>query len=85
MTASQRLQKYLDIELPKQQLLFRVSMVLSLVVCSFLMLFTVFLRLSVYVPLMLFFGAAVTLLMMYAERRMKDVRWAAVCCGGPVQ
>ncbi len=79
MTANQRLQKYLDIELPKQQLLFRVSMVLSLVVCSFLMLFTVFLRLSVYVPLMLFFGAAVTLLMMYAERRMKDVRRAAVC------
>lgn len=73
MTAKQRMDKYLDIELPEQQLLFRVSMVLSLIACFFMMLFTLILRMRVYVPLMLFGGIVLTVAGMWAERRFEHV------------
>ena len=53
MTARQRWNQYIDMELPEQQLLFRVSMLLSLGVCAFLAFFTWMLRLRPCVPLML--------------------------------
>ena len=74
MTAKQRLEKYIDIELPAEELLFHVAMVLSLVECSALSLFTLLLRLDVRVPLLLVSGIGFTLAAMYAERRVGQIR-----------
>ncbi len=74
MTAKQRLEKYIDIELPAEELLFHVAMVLSLVECSTLSLFTLLLRLDVRVPLLLAAGIGFTLAAMYAERRVGQIR-----------
>ncbi len=73
MTAKQRMEQYLDMELSEHRLLFRVLMVLSLVVCSFMTLFTLMLRLNVYVPLMLSAGIVLTVAAMYAEYRLQHV------------
>ena len=67
MPAKERLRRYLDIELPEEQLLFHVSMVISLLVCFFMMLFTMLIRMSIYVPLMLFAGILMTVAAMYVE------------------
>lgn len=74
MTAKQRLKKYIDIELPAEELLFHVAMILSLAECSALSLFTLLLRLDIRVPLLLTAGIAFTLAAMYAERRGSQIR-----------
>lgn len=74
MTAKQRLDKYIDIELPAEELLFHVAMMLSLVECSALSLFTLLLRLDIRVPLLLAAGIGFTLVSMYAERRGSPIR-----------
>lgn len=74
MTAKQRLEKYIDIELPAEALLFHVAMVLSLVECSALSLFTLLLRLDIRVPLLLAAGIGFTLAAMYAERQGRQIR-----------
>lgn len=68
MSAKQRMEKYLDINLPEEILLFRVSMVLSLLGCSFIMLLTLLLRMSGYVTGILFAGALLAATAIYAER-----------------
>ena len=77
MTARQRWNQYIDMELPEQQLLFRVSMLLSLGVCAFLAFFTWMLRLRPCVPLMLSAGVVLTLVMMYLEAVSHQVGRAA--------
>lgn len=74
MTAKQWLEKYIDIELPAEELLFHVAMVLSLVECSALSLFTLLLRLDIRVPLLLTAGIGATLAAMYAKRRGIPIR-----------
>lgn len=69
MTAKQQLEKYIDIELPAEELLFHAAMLLSLMECSALALFTLLLRLDKRVPLLLAAGIGFTLASMYAEQR----------------
>ena len=76
MTAKQRLEKYIDIELPAEELLFHVAMVLSLVECSALSLFTLLLRLDVRVPLLLVSGIGFTLALCYCTA---GILFCAVC------
>ncbi len=78
MTAKQQLDKYLDIELPAEILLFHVAMALSLSECFLLMLFTLFLRMNIRVPLLLAVGMILTLAAMYAEGRTGQVKWISV-------
>ena len=68
MSAKARLDKYLDIELPEEQLLFHVSMVLSFAGCSFIIFLTLLLRMNLYIPSMMFVGVLLTVAAMYAER-----------------
>ena len=75
MSAKERLEKYLDIELPKEQLLFRVAMVLSACACSVMVLLTLLLRMSIYVPAMLFMGVLLTAAAIYAERVIRQLSW----------
>lgn len=82
MTAKQQLEKYIDIELPAEELLFHAAMLLSLVECSALALFTLLLRLDKRVPLLLAAGIGFTLASMYAEQRgmrIKDVSMGYLC------
>ena len=75
MTAKQQLEKYLDMELPAEILLFHAAMALSLLECFMLMLFTLLLRINVRVPLLLFVGIILTLAAMYAESRSDQLKW----------
>lgn len=75
MSAKERLEKYLDIELPKEQLLFRVAMVLSACACSVMVLLTLLLRMSIYVPAMLFMGVLLTAAAICAERVIQQLSW----------
>lgn len=77
MTAKQQLEKYLDIELPAEILLFHIAMVLSLAECFLLMLFTLFLRMNICVPLLLSVGIIFTLAAMYAEGRTDKLKWVS--------
>lgn len=73
MSAKERLDKYLDIELPQEQLLFHVAMVLNLLGCSFIILITLLLRMSFYIPGMMFVGVLLTVAAMYAERVIRRI------------
>lgn len=73
MSAKERLVKYLDIELPEEQLLFHVAMVLNLSGCSFIILITLLLRMNLYVPGMIFVGLLLTAAAMYAERVVRQI------------
>ena len=75
MSAKERLVKYLDIELPEEQLLFHVAMVLNLSGCSFIILITLLLRMNYYVPGMIFVGLLLTVAAMYAERLVRRISW----------
>lgn len=75
MTAKQRLEKYLDLELPVDVLLFHVAMALSLLECFVIVLFTILLRLDLRVPCLLFLGMLLTLCAMYAEQRGMQAKW----------
>lgn len=75
MTSRQQLEKYLDMELPAEILLFHVAMLLSLSECFLLVLFTLFLRMSIRVPLLLSIGIILTLAAMYAESRTDKLKW----------
>lgn len=73
MSAKEQLDKYLDIELPEEQLLFHVSMVLSLAGCSFIIFLTLLLRMNLYIPGMMFVGVLLTVAAMYAERMVHRI------------
>ena len=75
MTAKARLDKYLDIELPEEQLLFHVAMVLSFAACSFIIFLMLLLRMNLYIPGMMFVGVLLTLAAMYAERVIRRISW----------
>ena len=75
MTAKQHLEKYLNIELPAEILLFHAAMVRSLVECIMLVLFTFLLRLDIRVPILLSCGIIFTLAAMYAEKRTDKLKW----------
>lgn len=75
MSAKERLQKYLDTELPEETLLFHVSMVLSCGACSVMMLLTLLLRMNMYVPVLLFVGVLLTVAAIFAERKSRQIRW----------
>lgn len=78
MTAKQHLEKYLDIGLPAEILLFHAAMVLSLLECFMLVLFTLLLRMDVRIPLLLSAGIIFTLAMMYAESRTIQINRVSV-------
>ena len=69
MSAKERLDKYLDIDLPEERLLFHVSMVLNFCACSVMILLTLLLRMNIYVPTFLLVGVLLTAASVYAERR----------------
>ena len=73
MSAKQRLDKYLDLELPEEQLLFHVSMVLSILGCSFIIFVTLLFRMSLYVPGTMFVGVLLTVAAIYAERAVHRI------------
>ena len=75
MSAKERLDKYLDIGLPEERLLFHVSMVLNCCACSAMVLLTLLLRMNIYVPTMLFVGVLLTVASAYAERVVRQIRW----------
>ena len=75
MSAKQRLDEYLNIELPEEQLLFHVAMVLSFAECSFIILVTLLLRMNLYIPGMMFVGVLLTVAAMYAERVVRRISW----------
>lgn len=75
MSVNQRLDKYLDLELPEEQLLFHVSMVLSILGCSFIILLTLLFRMSLYVPGTMFVGVLLTVAAIYAERVVRKISW----------
>ncbi|MDE6740036.1 MAG: response regulator [Lachnospiraceae bacterium] len=74
MTAKQRLEKYIDIELPAEELLFHVAMLLSLIECSAMVFFTLLLRLDIRVPLLMAVGIAITVAAIYMESRISQIR-----------
>ncbi|MCI9314070.1 MAG: response regulator [Lachnospiraceae bacterium] len=74
MSAKQWLGKYLDTKLPADRLLFHVAMVLSMLECFALLLFTVFLRMDIHVPALLMLGMALTAAAAYAENRGDQIR-----------
>lgn len=78
MTAKQHLDKYLNIELPAEILLFHAAMVLSLLECIMLVMFTFLLRIDIRVPLCLSGGIILTLAAMYAESRTDKLNWISV-------
>ena len=67
MSAKERLDKYLDIELPEQRLLFHVAMLLSASACTVMMLLTLLIRMDIYVPAILLTAVCLTAAAMYAE------------------
>lgn len=73
MSVKQRLNEYLDIELPEEQLLFHVAMVLSFAGCSFIIFLTLLLRMNLYIPGMMFVGVLLTVVAMYAERVVRRI------------
>lgn len=73
MSAKERLNKYLDIELPADRLLFHVSMTLSVCACSVMVLLTLLIRMDIYVPAMLFVGVLLTVAAVYAERKTDKI------------
>ena len=73
MSAKERLEKYLDIGLPADRLLFHVAMVLNLLGCSFIILITLLLRMNFYVPGIMFVGVLLTVAAMYAERVVQQI------------
>ena len=73
MSAKERLHRYLDIELPEEQLLFHVAMILSCCACSAMVLITLLLRMNIYVPAMLFVGVLLTVASIYAERVVRQI------------
>ena len=75
MSAKQRLDEYLNIELPEEQLLFHVAMVLSFAECSFIIFVTLLLRMNLYIPGMMFVGVLLTVAAMYAERVVRRISW----------
>ena len=75
MSAKERLQQYIDIELPEEQILFHVSMVLSLMACSAIMFLTLLLRMNIYVPAMMFVAILLTAAAMYAESKTDRINW----------
>lgn len=82
MTAKQRLEKYIDIELPAEELLFHVAMLLSFVECSGIVFFTLLLRLDICVPLLMAAGIVVTVIAMYMEGqtgRIREISMGYLC------
>ena len=77
MSARERLDKYLDMELPEERLLFHVSMLLGLGICLFNEFVALFFRMDPTVMLFLLLGAAVTLAAMYAESRTDKTGYIA--------
>ena len=75
MSVRERLDKYLDIELPEEKLLFHVSMMLNGCACSVMVLLTMLLRMNIYVPAMLFVGVLLTVASAYAAERVGQIRW----------
>ena len=75
MSAKERLQQYIDIELPEEKLLFHVSMVLSLTACSVIMLLTLLLRMNIYVPGMMFAAILLTAAAIFAESKTDRINW----------
>ena len=75
MSVKQRLDEYLNIELPEEQLLFHVAMVLSFAECSFIIFVTLLLRMNLYIPGMMFVGVLLTVAAMYAERVVRRISW----------
>lgn len=73
MSAKERWDKYLDMELPADRLLFRVSMLLSFGVFLFAMTMSLLLRMEHLVSLLTFAGIGVTLLSMYGEYRTENI------------
>ena len=73
MSVKQRMDKYLDLELPEEQLLFHVSMVLSFLGCSFIIFLTLLLRMSLYVPGVMLVGVLLTVAAIYAERVVRRI------------
>ena len=69
MSAKELLEKYLNIELPEERLLFHVSMVLNGCACFVMVLLTLLLRMNIYVPAMLSVGILLTAASVYAESR----------------
>ena len=78
MSAKERLSRYLDIELPEEQLLFHVAMVLNSCGCFVVMMFTLLLRMNGIVPAMLFVGVLLTLAAMYAESMIEQLNLVSV-------
>ncbi len=78
MTAKQHLERYLDIELPAEILLFHVAMVLGVLECFMLLLFALLLRTDIRVPVLLAGGIVLTLTAMYAERRTDKLNMISV-------
>lgn len=74
MTAKQQLEKYIDIELPAEELLFHVAMLLSLVECAAMVFFTLLVRLDIRVPLLMTLGIAITVAAIYMESRIGRIR-----------
>ena len=69
MSAKERLDKYFDIELPEEKLLFHVSMILSICACFIMMLLTLLIRMDFYVPGILFAAVLWTAAAMYMESK----------------
>ena len=74
MAAKERLDKYLDLELPADRLLFRVSMLLSFGVFVFVLSMSLLLQMGRLVSLMTLAGIGVTLLSIYREYRTENAR-----------
>lgn len=75
MTTKQWFEKYLDLELPAERLLFHVAMMLGVAECSLLVLFTLLLRTDLRIPIILFLGILSTAAAMYAEVRGIRIKW----------
>ena len=69
MSERVRLDKYFDIELPEEKLLFHVSMVLSICACFIMMLLTLLIRMDFYVPGILLAAVLWTAAAMYMESK----------------
>lgn len=78
MTAKQRLEKYINIELPAEELLFHVAMLLSLAECFVMAFFALLLRLDVRVLFLLSGGILITAAAMYTERKGGRIRYISM-------
>lgn len=78
MLTRKRLGEYLDIELPAEELLFHVAMVLSMAECLLMMLFSLLARMNTRIPIMLFTGMLLTTAAMYAQMKGGQIKWISV-------